>query len=369
MKTDEFYMDLALELAKKGRGWVNPNPMVGAVIVKNGKIIGEGYHEKFGGLHAERNALQNCTEAAGGATLYVTLEPCCHYGKTPPCTEAIIENRISRVVIGSKDPNPLVAGKGIGILREHGIIVETGVLEAQCDNLNEVFFHYIKTKTPFVVMKYAMSADGKIAAYTGDSKWISSNAARNQVQETRASLSGIMVGIQTILADDPLLTCRLEGSKNPTRIICDSNLRFTLTSNIAKTAKDVPTIVATVSKDRKRAEELECLGITVISVGEKNGRVDLRDLMRCLGERGIDSVLLEGGSSLNFSALESGIVNRLQVYLAPKIIGGETAKTPVGGQGVARVSDAFPLKLKTMQTVGDDVLLEYDWEMEPCLQD
>ena len=207
--TDEFYMRRAIELAKKGRGWTNPNPMVGAVIVKNGSIIGEGYHEKCGELHAERNAIASLTESAEGATLYVTLEPCCHYGKTPPCTEAILEQKIARVVIGSRDPNPKVAGKGVQMLREAGVTVVEDFMREECDQLNPVFFHYITTKTPYVVMKYAMTLDGKIATKTGASKWITGESARKEVQHMRHQYMGIMAGIGTVLADDPMLNVRV----------------------------------------------------------------------------------------------------------------------------------------------------------------
>ena len=242
--TDEFYMRRAIELAKKGRGWTNPNPMVGAVIVKNGSIIGEGYHEKCGELHAERNAIASLTESAEGATLYVTLEPCCHYGKTPPCTEAILEQKIARVVIGSRDPNPKVSGKGAKILREAGVRVEEDFLREECDALNPVFFHYITTGLPYVAMKYAMTADGKIATKTGASKWISGEEARSLVHEMRHDYMAIMAGIGTVLADDPMLNVRLEGKKSPVRIICDSMLRIPLDNQICQTAGRYRTIVA-----------------------------------------------------------------------------------------------------------------------------
>ena len=230
--TDRDFMMRAIELAKKGKGWTNPNPMVGAVIVKNGKIIGEGYHEKCGQLHAERNAIASLTESAEGATIYVTLEPCCHYGKTPPCTEAILEQKIARVVIGSRDPNPKVAGKGAEILRRAGLQVQEDFMREECDELNPVFFHYITNKTPYVVMKYAMTADGKIATKTGASKWITGEEARNEVQRMRHKYMGIMAGIGTVLADNPLLNTRIEGKKSPVRIICDSKLRMPLDSQI-----------------------------------------------------------------------------------------------------------------------------------------
>lgn len=231
--TDQDYMRQAIMLARKGEGWTSPNPMVGAVIVKNGRIIGEGYHARWGGLHAERNALASLTEPAEGATLYVTLEPCCHYGKTPPCTEALLEHKIARVVIGSRDPDPRVAGKGAQILKAAGVRVEEDFLREECDRLNPVFFHYITEKTPYVVMKYAMTLDGKIATRTGASKWITGEEARTRVQLLRHRYSGIMAGIGTVLADDPLLNVRLEGKKSPTRIICDSHLRIPPESRIS----------------------------------------------------------------------------------------------------------------------------------------
>lgn len=246
------YMRLAIELARKGCGWVNPNPMVGAVIVKDGRIIGQGYHRKCGELHAERNALADCRTSAAGATLYVTLEPCCHYGRTPPCTEAIIESGINRVVIGSSDPNPLVSGKGVAILRSHGIEVTEHVAKEECDKLNESFFHYIQNKTPYVVMKYAMTMDGKIATYTGKSKWITGEAARLRVHEDRHRYSAIMVGVGTVLADDPMLTCRLENSRNPLRIICDTNLRTPPEAKLVTTTDTAPTLIATTVNDPNR---------------------------------------------------------------------------------------------------------------------
>ena len=243
----------AIQLAKKGEGWTNPNPMVGAVIVKDGQIIGEGYHKKYGELHAERNAIASLTESAEGAVLYVTLEPCCHHGKTPPCTEAILEQKIQKVVIGSRDPNPKVAGKGAQILREAGITVIEDFMREECDQLNPVFFHYITTKMPYVVMKYAMTLDGKIATKTGASKWITGEAARREVQHMRHQYMGIMAGIGTVLADDPMLNVRVEGWRSPVRILCDSKLRIPLDSQIVKSAEKYRTIV--VYADQKNTEE------------------------------------------------------------------------------------------------------------------
>lgn len=360
---DEQYMCRALELAKKGEGHVNPNPMVGAVVVKDGRIIGEGYHQKYGDLHAERNALKNCTESPEGAELYVTLEPCCHYGKTPPCTEAIIENRIKRVIIGSPDCNPLVAGKGVQILREAGIEVTEGVLREECDALNKIFFHFIETGKPYVTMKYAMTMDGKIATYTGASKWITGEKARKKVHEDRGRFMAIMAGIGTVLADNPLLTCRIEGKKSPIRIVCDTHLRIPLNAALVETAKQVPVIIATsqIADAEKKAKLIEA-GCEILVLPEKEGVLDLQCLMNELGKRKIDSVLLEGGGILNEAALKSGIVNAVQTYIAPKLFGGAEAKTPVEGRGVGLPEDAFKLKNSKVSFVGEDILIESELE-------
>ena len=357
---DEQYMRMALDLAVKGRGWVSPNPVVGAVIVRDdGRVIAEGWHERYGGLHAERNALKNCMEPPTGATMYVTLEPCCHHGRQPPCTDAILESGIRRVVVGSGDPNPLVAGKGIRILREHGVEVTEGVLKDECDAVNEIFFHYIQTGTPYVVMKYAMTLDGKIAAYTGRSRWITGEEARAHVHALRGDLFGIMAGVGTVLADDPLLTCRLPGTRNPVRIICDTNLRTPLDSKIAATAAEVPTIIATASQDREAICRYEEKGCRILQIPKaETGSIDLKELMRKLGSEKIDSILLEGGGTLNWSALESGIVNRVMAYISPKLFGGRDAKTPVEGQGVTAPPSAFHLKNTTVTRLGEDYLIE-----------
>lgn len=363
--TDEQYMRRALELARKGEGHVNPNPMVGAVIVKDGEIIGEGYHEKYGELHAERNALKNCSKSPKGADIYVTLEPCCHYGKTPPCTEAIIESGIRRVVVGSLDANPLVAGKGIKILREAGIEVIEGVLQKECEELNKIFFHFIKTGTPYVTMKYAMTLDGKIATHTGASKWITGEAARKKVHEDRGRFMAIMAGVGTVLADDPLLTCRVEGKKSPIRIICDTHLKTPVDAQIVQTAGEVRTIFAVSEKvpDEKK-QEYQKAGCEFIELPEKSERIDLKLLMQRLGEMKIDSVLLEGGGTLNDTALKSGIVNAVQAYIAPKIFGGSEAKTPVEGMGVAFPEEAFRLTNTKISYFGEDILLEGEIEKE-----
>ena len=379
--TDREYMSRAIELAELGRGWVNPNPAVGAVIVKEGRVIGEGWHERYKGLHAERNAFASLTESAEGADLYVTLEPCCHYGKTPPCTEAIIAHKIRRVVIGSDDPNPKVAGKGVIQLREAGILVETGVMKAECDRLNPVFFHYITTNMPYVVMKYAMTADGKIATKTGASKWITGEKARARVQEMRHCYMGIIAGIGTVLADDPMLNVRLEGKKSPIRIICDSRLRIPLDSKICRSAGQYRTMIACgkiedgdlgIEKKKeqdadckemvRKAEKLCAMGIEVVSLPDVQGRVDLLQLMNYLGSQKIDSVFLEGGGELNDSFLRAGLVQELKVFIAPKIFGGKEAKTPVSGVGVELPDQGTAFVLEKTSVIGEDFLLEYRTE-------
>ena len=356
--TDVTYMRRAMELAELGHGWVSPNPMVGAVLVKDGVVIGEGYHRHYGGLHAERDALAHCTQSPEGATLYVTLEPCCHTGKQPPCTDAIFEAGIRRVVVASKDPNPLVAGKGIEKLCRGGVEVTEGVLEEECNRQNEVFFHYIQSKQPFVVMKYAMTLDGKIAAYTGASKWITGEAARMHVQEQRHRYTAIMVGVGTVLADDPLLTCRLPKGKNPIRVICDTKLSTPLSAQVVKTAKTVPTIFATCSRDAEKIDRFQAAGCRILPAAELGGHVDLKVLMLQLGEEQIDSILLEGGGTLNWAALSAGIVQKVQAYVAPKLLGGQAARTPVEGVGFASPGEAVQLTDSRILKLGEDFLIE-----------
>ncbi len=355
---DAAYMRRAIALAHRGEGWCHPNPMVGAVIVKNGVIIGEGYHARCGQLHAERNAIASLREPADGSTLYVTLEPCCHYGRTPPCTEALIENHIARVIIGSRDPNPKVHGKGAATLREHGIEVHEDFLRDECDELNPVFFHYITTHTPYVRMKYAMTLDGKTATRTGASKWITGEESRRYVHFLRHTSMGIMVGIGTALADDPLLTCRIDGGRNPTRIVCDSTLRLPVDSQLVKTAHDVPTIVACApGADDTRRTALESHGVEVLECPvSDDGGIDLATLMRLLGDREIDSVLLEGGGTLNASALEAGIVDEVDCFVAPQIFGA-SPHTPVSGSGVATPSGSAKFTTVDVRRFGNDVML------------
>lgn len=355
---DEGYMRLAMTLAERGAGHVNPNPMVGAVIVKDDRVIGQGWHARYGDLHAERAALAACTEDPRGAVIYVTLEPCCHHGKQPPCTDALIEAGIARVVTGAGDPNPLVNGKGIRILREHGIEVTEGVLAAECRRQNEVFFHYIQTRRPFVVMKYAMTLDGKICTFSGDSRWVTGPEARTHVHQTRKRLAAIMAGVGTVIADDPMLNCRVTDPADPIRVICDSGLRTPQDCAIVRTAGKIPTIIATCCADEARSRPYTDAGCQIIVTNAKDGHVDLAQLMELLGARGIDSILLEGGGTLNFSALKAGIVQKVQAYIAPKLIGGTGAKTPIEGAGLELMASAVPLTHLTVTALGDDILIE-----------
>lgn len=371
--TDHYYMKRAIELARRGEGRVNPNPLVGAVVVKNGHVISEGWHHYYGGLHAEREALRALKEPAQGATIYVTLEPCCHYGKQPPCTAAIIEHGISRVVIGSRDPNPAVSGKGVRMLRERGIIVVEDFMREECDALNPIYFHYITTGRPYVKMKYAMTADGKIATKTGDSKWITSAEARDLVHKWRNACMGIMAGIGTVLADDPMLNCRMPGGRNPVRIICDSRLRIPEDSQICRTAAEYETIVVCALPKKsecwpedicRKADILRRLGVEVWNVPAQDDGVDLWELTMRLGQRGIDGILLEGGGTLNESALRAGIVQEINAFVAPKIFGGR-ARSPVEGTGINAPCEALQLETEQAGQVGEDLLITYrvlnDW--------
>ncbi len=358
---DSSYMTRALDLAELGAGYVNPNPPVGAVIVKDGRIIGEGYHKKYGEAHAEINAFNNATEPVAGATMYVTLEPCSHFGKTPPCVEAIINKGIKKVVVAVEDPNPLVAGRGIKILRENGIEVITGVLEDEAKKLNEIFIKFITTGLPFCTLKTAMTLDGKIAAYTGDSRWVTNDESREYVHKLRHKYSSIMVGIGTVLADDPLLTTRLKDvdGKNPIRVVVDTKGIIPLDAKVLQCDENTKTIIATTEAiSEEKIKSIKKTGAEVIITPLKNNKVDLSYLMKVLGEKRIDSILLEGGSSLNYSALHEGIVDKVVSFIAPKIIGGSSSKTPVGGEGIPYMKEAISLKDINIYRFEDDVMIE-----------
>ena len=356
---DELYMKRAINLAKKGSGHTSPNPLVGAVIVKDNKIIGEGYHEYYGGNHAEVNAIENATKDVEGSTIYVTLEPCSHFGKTPPCAKKIVESKFAKVVIGMTDPNPLVSGRGIRIIEEAGIEVVAGVLEEDVKELNEIFIKYILTEKPFCYMKYAMTLDGKIASWSGDSKWITSEKSRKYVHHIRQQVSAIMVGIGTVLADDPSLTTRRGGEvdKDAIRVIIDTRCRIPLDARVLNLDSSVRTIIATGSSCEEKLEALREKGAEIITTPLKENRIDIEWLFEELGRMGIDSVLLEGGATLNYSALDAGVVDKVMAFVAPKLIGGQNAKTPVEGEGIAYVRNAVKLKDLDIKRFDEDILI------------
>jgi len=354
-------MKRAIKLAKKGIGYTNPNPLVGAVIVKNDEIIGEGFHEIYGGPHAEVNAFNSAVEDVKGATMYVTLEPCSHFGKTPPCANLIVEKGISKVIIGMKDPNSLVAGKGIEILKNNGIKVEVGILEKEIKKLNEIFVKFITTKKPFCILKTAMTLDGKISSVTVDSKWITNEESRAYVHKLRHQVSAIMVGVGTVIADDPKLTTRLvdKNGLDPIRVVVDTTGRIPIEANVLNIDSDAMTIVATTKKiDIDKIKAIEAKGAKVIITPLKDGRVDLENLMIQLGKMNIDSILLEGGSTLNFSALDQGIVDKVIAFVSPKIIGGDQAKTPVGGKGIENMGEAVALENIDVSRFHEDIMIE-----------
>lgn len=355
-------MKRALELAKLGWGKTNPNPLVGAVIVKGGRIISEGYHKALGSDHAEVSAFKNATESITGSTLYVTLEPCSHFGRTPPCANTIIEAGIKEVVVAMVDPNPKVSGRGIKILEDAGITVTADVLNDEARKLNEIFIKYITEKRPFVIMKTASTLDGKIASSSGDSKWITGEASRNYVHALRDRVSAVMVGINTVICDNPHLTTRLPDrkGKNPVRIIVDSRGRIPLDSNvITGISPDCKTWLAATSALDKTSESLLIeKGVKIIKADGTNNNVDLDKLMQELYKLEIDSVLLEGGGELNAAALDAGIVDKAMFFIAPKIIGGKAAPTPVGGVGALKMKDALALKDVSVRRFDEDVLIE-----------
>ena len=364
------FMERAIKLAKLGIGRVDPNPLVGAVIVKDGKIIGEGYHTGYGMPHAEREAINNLTEPAQGAEMYITLEPCAHQGKQPPCTAAIIDAGIRTVYIGSSDPNPKVNGKGIWMLRHHGIEVVTGVMKKECDALNPVFFHYITTGQPYIVLKYAMTLDGKTATVSGESRYISGDFSRGRVRALRNQYPAIMVGIGTVLADDPMLDTRRQKDRVPTRIICDTHLDIPMESKIVKSAGQIKTYIAageeSAAKKQDKIRELEVEGAEVILVPEKLGQLDLISLILKLGSMGISGIMIEGGGRLAWSFIREGLVNEIVTFTAPKVFGGAGAITPVEGDGVDRIEDAIPFHLVDSEVLpGGDIYARYIVGPEP----
>ncbi len=357
--SDNVYMQIALELAARGKGRTSPNPMVGAVIVKGGKIIAEGYHKKAGTPHAEIIALKKAGSQAKGAVLYVTLEPCCHTDKkTPPCTSAIIHSGISEVIAAMTDPNPKVSGKGMRELRKAGIKTRTGALKSEAGKLNEAFIKHITQREPFAVLKIAQSLDGKIATSKGESKWITGAKARERVHKLRNELDAIMVGIGTIIADNPSLDCRVKNGKNPYRIIIDSSLRISLNAKVLN-YDDNKTIIATTEKaSRSKITRVTNLGATVLVINSKQGRVDLKRVMKELSKLDIMSVLIEGGSSISAAALSSKVVDKVMFFVAPKIIGGTDSFSSVGGESPSLLKNALQLRDLHAEQFGEDILME-----------
>lgn len=353
----KYYMKEALRLAKLGKGKVHPNPMVGAVIVKNDEIIGRGYHKYFGGPHAEIEAIKNADCNLKGSTMYVTLEPCSHYGKTPPCADAIVKQKIKKVYIASLDPNPLVYKKGIRVLEEAGIEVVTGLLEDDSRHLNKRFIKYIRTKMPYVIYKSAMTMDGKTQTGNKDSKWISNNKSREYVHRLRGEMSAIMVGAGTIINDNPHLTNRSKKGKNPVRVVIDTTLKIPIDANVLTDGNT--TIIFTTDKYNSSAYEIMTNrnNVSVIVVDEKDGKVNLKHVMKSLGALGIDGILLEGGANLAYTMLEENLIDEVQFFYAPKLIGGE-GNSAFGGKGIDNMNDAIELTDIEYQVFDDDLLMK-----------
>jgi len=358
MKDDEHWMKKALRLAEKGRGRTSPNPMVGAVLVKNGELVGEGYHVKAGTDHAEIIALRGAGEKARGATLYLNLEPCTHYGRTPPCAPAVIEAKVKRAVIGMEDPNPSVRGKGLESLKRAGLDVEVGILEKECRRLNEAFCKYITKKEPFVILKVAATLDGKIATREGDSKWISGETSRRFVHRMRNQVDGVVVGIGTVLKDDPQLTARIKKGRDPYRVILDSELRIPEEAKVIGNAPWKTIIATTELSDKDKIERLEKKGVRVLIIDSKNGRVDLKTCLSKLGGIGMMSLLVEGGSQVNGSFLDEGLIDKILLFLSPKLIGDREALGIFGGSRKATLQEAIPLNELRVRRMGEDILIE-----------
>ena len=358
--SDKAFMQLAIQLASQGEGSVEPNPMVGCVLVRNNEVVSSGWHEEFGGPHAEVNALRGIV--ATGATAYVTLEPCSHFGKTGPCCDALIQAKILRAVVAVEDPNPLVSGKGIERMRSAGIQVDVGELRDVAFQLLAPYLKKAKAKIPWMIAKWAMTFDGKIATASGDSKWISNEDSREVVHQIRSRCDGVMVGIGTALADDPMLNARLEDDQSPkriaTRIVVDSNARLPLDSKLAQTAKQFPTIVAVGnSADSEKCEQLRELGCEIFQSNAKEPNERLMELLRHLGEKGMTNVLVEGGGELLGSLNDIGQIDECHVFVGAKLLGGSNSHSPVGGNGQDLMGDSSQLKLQSVQRIGDDTYI------------
>ena len=361
-------MKRALALARRGIGRTSPNPAVGCVIVRNGEIVGEGWHRKAETPHAEVHALRQAGDNARGADVYVTLEPCSHHGRTPPCAEALINAGVARVYAGMMDPNPLVSGRGLAMLRDAGIAVVCGVLEEECRLLNEAFVKHVTTGMPFVILKSALTLDGKTATATGDSKWITGEESRRYVHTLRSRVDAIMVGVGTVIADDPQLTCRMVRGKDPHRIVVDSRLRTPPAASLFQLDSQAKTIIATVECDPVKVEAIQRFGAETLLCHELEGRVDLEDLLRKLGAAGIQSILLEGGRELVGTALRKGLVDKFLLFYAPKFIAGEDGYGLCSGRGVERMGDAFTLRNTSVRRFAEDFLV-IGYPERQCLLD
>lgn len=355
---DEKYMRLAMQLAGNAIGRTSPNPLVGAVIVKDNRVVGCGWHRKAGTPHAEVHALNQAGELAQGADVYVTLEPCAHYGKTPPCAKALVEAKVKNVYGGLLDVNPKVAGKGFKILEDAGIHVEYGFLQDELRKQNEVFFKWIEHKKSFVVLKAAMTLDGKIATAIGQSKWITNETSRAYGYKLRDIYDGIMVGINTVIEDNPMLTARVDGGKNPIRIVVDSSLKIDINANVVQD-KSAKTIIATTDKaDKDKILKLQAQDVDVIVVDkDENDKVDIEKLLDILGQKNICSILVEGGATLSGSFVAKKIVDKVYFFIAPKIIGGKEAKTPVAGTGILNLQETLTLKDIQIEKLEEDILI------------
>ena len=362
--TDEYYMKEAIELAKKGIGKVNPNPLVGAVIVKNNEIIGSGYHQTYGEAHAEINAITDA-ESKGisveGATIYVTLEPCSHYGKTPPCALKIVDKKFKRVVVGSNDPNPLVSGRGLEMIRNAGIEVVTAVLEAECTEINKVFYKYITTKTPYIFLKVAITLDGKIATSVGDSKWISNEESREKVQYYRNKFMGIMIGANTLSNDNPSLTARMSEGRDPYRIIIDPDLISNDSFNVVKNNKDSKTIIVTRETNKnEKAYELETkYNVKFIFIENSDKEFDIKNIVEKIGELGIDSILIEGGSRVISKAFEEDIIDAGEIFVSNKILGDEKGISFISGFTKLKMQEAMELPNVKFNIYGNNIGIEW----------
>jgi len=365
---DEQWMKRVLLLAEAGRGRTSPNPMVGAVLVKRGKVVGEGYHARIGEAHAEIVALRQAGEKAGGAVLYLNLEPCTHYGRTPPCAPQVVNAGVKRVVIGMEDPNPAVNGKGIETLRRSGLDVKVGVLGKECRRLNEAFCKYILKKEPFVMLKVAATLDGKIATRNGDSKWISGEASRRFVHKLRDQVDGVLVGIGTVLRDDPRLTARVKEGREPYRIVLDSRLKIPEEAKVFEHSPSEVILATTGSAPQDKIERLEKKGVRVLIAGSKKGRVDLKSCLSKLGEIGMMNLLVEGGSQVNGSFLDEGLIDKFLLFLSPKLIGDPQALGIFGGRGVSNLRETVALKDIRARKIGEDIFVEgyLEWGMRSC---